>query len=409
MSDERNHASHTDKPDGTSSKFGKLIRTISRNATPPKQTNLRSRRGVHQDCDFELDTTPSVQPLEAGATGYGGGIPGQGAVPMSVQRDSVRAESLRKREKVAEMRRKRQQQQQPLGAIGALGVDAPGFFRPAAAPRAAAAASLATLFGPPLGAVEEGGGMAEASSADIVEMEAAGARLVVQAQAAAFNPADERFFNSPELDLLLHEIDAAPLVSPAEPLVFPAEPPARLAPASPAADAFVGAIAGRPLAEGARRAASFGGSLAARTPPARGEPGFIINIPSTSLSPVVPFGVRRVSDEGGLSRVASARLHHGRLQTNAQQLQSAKDEGRTAADRRGSGREVDGCEDDGGDGDGDGDGDDDVLEQLREEMDMNRELRGELARLNDVINAVANMAQANKTLCDINSEASKFN
>ncbi|KAJ1943091.1 hypothetical protein GGF37_002807 [Kickxella alabastrina] len=399
MSDQRNHASHTDKPDGTLSKFGKLIRTISRNATPPKQTNLRSRRGVHQDCDFELDTTPNVQPLEAGDIGYGGGIAGQGAVPMSVQRDSVRAESLRKREKVAEMRRKRQQQQQPLGAIGELSVDAPGSVRSAAAPRAAAAAaSLATLFGPPLGPVEDGGGMAEASSADIAEMEADGARLVVQAQAqaAAFNPADERFFNSPELDLLLHEIDAAPLV-------FPAEPPAHLAPASPAADAFVGAIAGRPLAEGARRAASFGGSLAARTPPARGESGFIINIPSTSLSPVVPFGVRRVSDEGGLSRVASARLHHGRLQTNAQQLQSAKDGGRTAADRRGSGREVDGCDD------GDGDGDDDVLEQLREEMDMNRELRGELARLNDVINAVVNMAQANKTLCDINSEASKFN
>ncbi|KAI7826275.1 hypothetical protein BX661DRAFT_183733 [Kickxella alabastrina] len=391
MSDQRNYASHTDKPDGTLSKFGKLIRTITAmQHRPSKRTYAHDA-----DCDFELDTTPNVQPLEAGDIGYGGGIAGQGAVPMSVQRDSVRAESLRKREKVAEMRRKRQQQQQPLGAIGELSVDAPGSVRSAAAPRAAAAASLATLFGPPLGPVEDGGGMAEASSADIAEMEADGARLVVQAQAqaAAFNPADERFFNSPELDLLLHEIDAAPLV-------FPAEPPAHLAPASPAADAFVGAIAGRPLAEGARRAASFGGSLAARTPPARGESGFIINIPSTSLSPVVPFGVRRVSDEGGLSRVASARLHHGRLQTNAQQLQSAKDGGRTAADRRGSGREVDGCDD--GDGDGDRRRDDDVLEQLREEMDMNRELRGELARLNDVINAVVNMAQANKTLCDIN-------
>ncbi|KAJ2711431.1 hypothetical protein H4R19_003248 [Coemansia spiralis] len=208
----------------SASKLDRFLNRLSRTMTPPK-ASIRSRRGV----------SPPA-PLEA--VGGGGQVStpeGTGDTGQRHHSESARTTTLRKREKIAELRRRRQQdlEQRRQSQYTAMSPAA------GAAPGAASMAALAAVVSP-LGP---------------------GQPPFPVPQSARWGPAgmgEDRFFDSPELNLLLQPIDLDSVVCVVDPT-----PPSQRTPAK------------RP---GQRSAA-------------RDELDFTIDIPSTSLSPTVPLGL----------------------------------------------------------------------------------------------------------------------
>ncbi|KAJ2724618.1 hypothetical protein GGI07_001871 [Coemansia sp. Benny D115] len=368
-----------DIQDAGSSAFNRLLRRFSRKTVPAADASLRSRRGIAQASNLELDLaapeTTSVRKsvVSVLSTETGGELSqsSRTVAPASVdrQRGSVRADSLRKREKIAELRRRRQQQLEAadesiLASPGSISGGGSGSGGGAAVTRAGA--SLAALFKSPPRAREP-------SESRYMNRGTSVASSMHVADAAA-----EEFINNPELNLLLGLIDVEPLVSAA---VDPEHPPAAASPPTmqpPVDSAPVSAVQAKTM----QRANSHSGYATATGGGAVGDADFTINIPTTSLSPVVPFGFGRALGEHGLARRLSARL--GRpSRTSLLPKQIAEAEANKS---------------DASDGDG---GDDSVFAELEAERRTNLRLRKELAKINAEIDAVARLAHANKALGEI--------
>ncbi|KAJ2359244.1 hypothetical protein GGF43_000266 [Coemansia sp. RSA 2618] len=216
------------------SKLDRFLSRLGRTMTPPKM-GIRSRRGVSptRQLDMAVEGASADGPTRDGL----------------LQERSVRADTLRKRERVAELRRQREQkaagQRQRQARASAISPGAP--------------ADLAT--------------MAAAGSPLPHPGEMRGQSLDVRlgrAEPGAGLESDE-FFNNPELNLLMQPLDPESAVADVEPV-----PPSQ-----------------RAKQLGPRAAqATYSARGAAKTP-VRGEFDFTINIPSTTLSPLVPGSMDR--------------------------------------------------------------------------------------------------------------------
>ncbi|KAJ2769760.1 hypothetical protein IWQ56_002426 [Coemansia nantahalensis] len=270
-------------------KLDRIINRLTRRMTPPK-LSIRSRRGA---------SPPEL--LEGVAGGAQAPEPERTDSWRQQQSESARATTLRKREKIAELRRRRQQdleqrRQSQYSAMSPVAAIAPG-----AANLAALAAAVSPL-GPG----------------------AAGQPLFLAPQSARRDQAclaEDQFFDSPELNLLLSPIDIDSMVG-----GVGSSPPSRQTPA--------------------RRHNP--------RPTAHDELDFTIDIPSTSLSPVVPLG-----------------RGHGRQRSRAAMPVAGR--GAPAAGPAASRR---------------------MHQQIDEELARNRALRRELARLDDVVQALEKLAPA---------------
>ncbi|KAJ1822627.1 hypothetical protein LPJ56_000749 [Coemansia sp. RSA 2599] len=339
--------------DGTQStgKINRIIRRLSNKVTPPRLLSLRSRRGLVQPQALDLEAAPVDNESKDGAETAGilqsDSRSVNASEAASRSRNSVREDSLRKREKIMELRRRRQQRNSVAAVAAEDGLETATPSRVTSN----AAKHLTSLFR--LSPRQAAGSL----SLDTPDKDTGGvvSSMSVPLEQAECNrfmsmvtPAEEGFFNSPELNLLLHQVDLDPLI---EPMVVRPEP---------TPDSFASAQE-RGRADGQtrgfetknmRRANSHTGYLSAGNLANKGEADFTINIPSTSLSPLVPFG--------GWPRMLSARLR-GRSRTVAQI--SGKKNGEVAETEE----PLD-------------DGDlDDVLHQLEEEMATNARLRRDLA------------------------------
>ncbi|KAJ1721206.1 hypothetical protein LPJ53_004227 [Coemansia erecta] len=294
MSEHRSTSSAHTEGNQSTGRVNSIIRKLSRKVTPPRLLSLRSRRGLPQSGSLDLDLEPADDIVSSAHvdTHTASSIDDKPTpVPASVERHrgSVREDSLRKREKIAELRRKR------LNPAGDGGIDS--------ATPSRAGTQLAALFRTP---PRESVGTSPSAAMSPTGLSGTSAMPMSARQGYGqwlnfITPAEDGFFNSPELNLLLQQVDLDPLVeSPAAPApesLLPATP------ATPPADDVVSEtlvqsrLTVNQQARSMRRANSHNGQGLGINAGANinyGESDFTINIPSTSLSPVVPLSARNL-------------------------------------------------------------------------------------------------------------------
>ncbi|KAJ2785377.1 hypothetical protein H4R18_000588 [Coemansia javaensis] len=276
----------------TPSKLDRFLSRLGRRMTPPNGP-LRSRRGI------------SPAPAPAPELGVGDATP-------------ARSTAQQKREKIAELRRRREQslagqrrQSQYLAMSPGAGGTAPG------------GASLAAL----------------AAAMSPAEPQ--------RRPHAAADPDEDRFFDSPELDLLLQPISVAEAVNVVDPV-----PPSQRSQER----------------QRLRR-------------PARGasedddadddELDFTISIPSTSLSPMVPLGRGRGLGHGRQRSRTAVFVAGGRPRPHT--VAAAPDKAPAPAPAADAGESVE--------------------RQLARELDRNSALRRELARLDAAVGALETLVR----------------
>ncbi|KAJ1648712.1 hypothetical protein LPJ64_000031 [Coemansia asiatica] len=357
--------------DGSQStgKINRIIRRLSNKVTPPRLLSLRSRRGLTQPQAIDLEAASAEHEnrdkIEAATVRYTDGQSVDVSETVERSRSSVREDSLRKREKIAELRRRRQQRNSVVVA-GTATEDGLGNTTPSRV-TSNAARHLTSLFRqPPRQAagnsslepnpVEQPDGV---SSMPVPVEQPEGKRFMTMV-----TPAEEGFFNSPELNLLLHQVDLDPLIEPAVARPEPITPEDAILAREMDRRAGKGQTRGLG-AKNMRRANSHNGYLSAGDLANKGEADFTINIPSTSLSPLVPFG--------GWPRILSARLR-GRARTVAQ-ISEKKNGSVVGTGHAVSGKRIASvAEDEPSDEDLA-----DILGQLEKEMETNAKLKRDLA------------------------------
>ncbi|KAJ2257274.1 hypothetical protein GGI13_000950 [Coemansia sp. RSA 455] len=279
------------------STFGRLSSSRFQVETPPRSASLRQRRGVLKS-----------QPLELGSIDVKSNKFDDENAPEAIE--SVQESTLRKRERVAELRLRRQQQSGRAG-LGA------GFFE--------APDSVIADTSPPL-------------SPQL--------KMPVSLWSRGLeSPESQGFFERGDLDLLLRPVEVPDIDALLEPPRRPVQPrkaPNRLGPL-----------------------------LSARC----GAADFTINIPSTSLSPVLPQGWAR---NGGLL----ARHREQRRPAAVAQQQDDSDDSEDEVPQQRVKPSVDGA----------------VAAQLEAELARNHELHAELARLHLKARKLANLVIANQSI-----------
>ncbi|KAJ2414223.1 hypothetical protein H4218_005108 [Coemansia sp. IMI 209128] len=277
------------------STFGRLTGSRFQVETPPRSASLRQRRGVFsaESLEFQSFSTPASK-LDEESMAVDG-------------TESVQESTLRKRERIAELRRRRQEQSSRAG-LGA------GFFEePADAPPAS----------PPMS-------------------------LPLRARGLE-SPESHGFFERGDLALLLRPVEVPDIDKLLEP---PQRPLQR--PPPPAREADRRASLNRPLMPLRCNAADF-----------------TINIPSTSLSPVLPQGWAR----NGL--LVSRQQQRRRLAAQ----QDDSDDGDEEQPRRVTPNV-----------------DREVAAQLEAELARNQQLHAELARLHLKTRKLANLVIASQNI-----------
>ncbi|KAJ2369794.1 hypothetical protein IW150_005072 [Coemansia sp. RSA 2607] len=381
-------------------RINNIIRRFSRKATPPRLLSLRSRRGLPQSGSLELDLVPNDN------VGSSANIDIQAAssidnnlapIPASVERHrgSIREDSLRKREKIAELRKKR------LNPAGEAEIDI--------ATPSRAGAQLAALFRTPPKGLNDSSHSAALSPTRLSSGTSAMPTPMRQGYGqwlSYITPVEDGFFNSPELNLLLQQID---LDLPAEAPAAAVASPSMVTPATSVDISITETLVQSPSslslhAPSMRRANSHNGQglgINTASNGYYGETDFTINIPSTSLSPVVPLGSRNLlrpslarrrsrtvmplatanSDNSG--RATANRMQHQRQQ----QFSSRSKHATTAYD----------------DADLSSDEDiEEIMRQLEKEKAINERLRRDLAQANDTANAMINLLNATASLQRLN-------
>ncbi|KAJ2489910.1 hypothetical protein IWW37_003604 [Coemansia sp. RSA 2050] len=282
------------------STFGRLAGSHFQIETPPRTASLRQRRGVFNVESLELRSlgTPTNKLDEEGMA----------AAAAAEGTESVQESTLRKRERIAELRRRRQEQGNRAG-LGAGFFDAPADAPPASPPMS----------------------------------------LPLRTRGPE-SPESHEFFERSDLALLLRPVQVPDIDRLLEP---PQRPP--------------------PPALGAHRRASQNGALLL---PRCSAADFTINIPSTSLSPVLPQGWART----GLLVSRQQQQRRERRRLAAQQDDS--DDGDDGLLPRRATPNVDR----------------EVAAQLEAELARNQQLHAELARLHLKTRKLANLVIANKNI-----------
>ncbi|KAI8319560.1 hypothetical protein GQ54DRAFT_335484 [Martensiomyces pterosporus] len=383
-------------------KFDRLVNRLSRTVTSPK-VDMHGRRsispvrraeseGLRTDKTPETHSTPAAMPTQRGKA-----------------RETLQAGTQRKREKIAELRRRRKNMgdDRPVLALdlkGALlGADAAedketeaGGSKPGSGRSSRRSSATSPSFGP----IPE-------TPVPRAVLQAHNARQTI---GKIGSPTGERFFNDVELNLLLQPIELENVDS----LL---SPPPQQQQQQPVVQ-HLGEVVALPQQTG---------ELVPSLMPAGedDEADFTINIPSTSLSPMVPLGWNRGMGDLGVPR-GSVRIRR---------------RSRTVALAPGNGHGPEGDLDDGA-GNGDmfsvtpsarhprasrnsvdradsmtrrgggvaakGRGDDDMVVDLliEAEVAQSLELRKELARLHGTVRALTKLAVANKLASDAEASSS---
>ncbi|KAJ1801724.1 hypothetical protein LPJ59_000015 [Coemansia sp. RSA 2399] len=327
--------------DTSPNKLHKLLNKLSITRTPSRSNSLRSRRGVLTIQELELqvndlnldDNRPernsTEEPSDAAAD------LSSSASKVVYPHQSVQAESVRKRERIAELRRRRlnnfndlQQQQEHSGNTHGR---SPRSL--VLSPPTSSHISTAVENGSPIPASARHGNTKSLVS-----------------------PPTDRFFNSPELNLLLHPID---LESVDEEELAPSE---------------------RPQSKRQQKTVS---------PSTNERMDFKIDIPSTSLSPVVTGGLTmllrrrsRTATTTTTARQGSAGKRRGvsKLFPGAPNTGLVRSQTMTGAMAEAPEREDEAV----------------VLSRIDTERARNVELRKELHQLNSSVNALTRLLVANQ-------------
>ncbi|KAJ2529710.1 hypothetical protein IWW43_004744 [Coemansia sp. RSA 1935] len=218
--------------DGSPGKLDRFLSRLSRTMTPPKM-GIRTRRGGSP-----------AQPLDMAVNG----AQTDEAKDGLFREKSVRSETLRKRERVAELRKQREQKASQRKSRTS-----------AVSPGAANLVNLAEMAA--AGSPIPHTGMYGSQSLDMQrDRQGAEARLE-----------SDEFFNNPELNLLMQPLDLESAIADAESI-----PPSQ-----------------RAKQRGKRAALAASSSRGPASTPVKNEFDFTINIPSTTLSPLVPGGADR--------------------------------------------------------------------------------------------------------------------
>ncbi|KAJ2482642.1 hypothetical protein IWW56_000984 [Coemansia sp. RSA 2131] len=218
--------------DSSPGKLDRFLSRLSRTMTPPKM-GIRTRRGVSptQPLDMVIDGAQADESKDG-----------------LFREKSVRAETLRKRERVAELRKQREQKASQRQSRAT-----------AVSPGAANLVNLAAMAA--AGSPVSQTGMHNSQPLDMQrDRQGAEARLE-----------SDEFFNNPELNLLMQPLDLESAIADAESI-----PPSQ-----------------RAKQRGKRTALAVPSSRGPASTPVKSEFDFTINIPSTTLSPLVPGGADR--------------------------------------------------------------------------------------------------------------------
>ncbi|KAJ2449157.1 hypothetical protein EV183_005042 [Coemansia sp. RSA 2336] len=292
------------------SKLDRFLSKLGRTVATPR-SHIRSRRGVSPTPQLDIAAgqagTSSRQPHIAGALNA-----------------SIRTDTMRKRERVAELRRQREQKER---------------MQQQRRSRAHVTSPGSVVSGANIAAIGSPGGYAEPLPL---------ARGNFEDMARS-----DEFFNDPQLDLLMHPLDPESAVADIDPV-----PPSQ-----------------RAREQSRRPAPATSATRGAARTPAKDEFDFTINIPSTTLSPLVPRGAdRRARAAVFMADGAAASDGRGRQGLQPQTLADVA----TVADSTQVSR--------------------DVYQQIEAEMAQNKALKRELAQLDATVKALEQLVVAGHSL-----------
>ncbi|KAJ2852027.1 hypothetical protein IWW36_000606 [Coemansia brasiliensis] len=308
------------------SKLDRFLSKLGRTMATPR-SHIRSRRGVSPtpQLDFSIGHagTSNHQPHAAAAAA------------AEALNASIRTDTMRKRERVAELRRQREQKERiQLQRRSRAVAASPGNVM--SGTNIAAIAASGSPGGQP-------GSYAEPLSLPLGSLE-------------DMAKSDE-FFNDPQLDLLMHPLDPESAVAGID-LVPPSQ---------------------RAREQSRRPASSMPAARGAARTPAKDEFDFTINIPSTTLSPLVPRGSDRRQRARAAVFMADDAAANACANRGRQGLQprSPANVAKVADDAQASR---------------------DVYQQIEAEMAQNKALKRELAQLDATVKALERLVVAGHSL-----------
>ncbi|KAJ2749093.1 hypothetical protein H4S06_004736, partial [Coemansia sp. BCRC 34490] len=288
-------------------------------------------------------------------------------------RQPIQAESLRKRERIAELRQRRlnnfddlfqqeeeeQREERRMQAqSGAAIVVSP-----------ALSSQVAT-------AVENGTPTPASASASA---SARHGRNAAVAKPQPVSPATDKFFDNPELNLLLQEIDVGTVQESLD---------GEKVEAASAAAAAAAAAGRRPSRNGQQEASVPPSQRNAALAAKDSKPDFAIDIPSTSLSPVFRRGLTMLQRRRSRTTAAQPLQQHGRG--------GSKDTGASYTKKNKRSETV--VAEGGGEAAAAADGGKEVLAKIDAERAKNAELRKELDKLNGLLGALTRVVLADQAV-----------
>ncbi|KAJ2505626.1 hypothetical protein H4217_009190, partial [Coemansia sp. RSA 1939] len=351
------------------SRLSRIMSKLSIARTPSRPTSLRSRRGLPttQELEIQVENLKLDAQHQPKRKQYNGSAEPPDEIADSSSsvsrttaypRQPIQAESLRKRERIAELRQRRlnnfddlfqqeeeeQREERRMQAqSGAAIVVSP-----------ALSSQVAT-------AVENGTHTPTPASASA---SARHGRNAAVAKPQPVSPATDKFFDNPELNLLLQAIDVGTVQESLD-----------------GERVEAAAAAGRRPSKNGQQEASVSPSqrnaaLAAKN----SKPDFAIDIPSTSLSPVFRRGLTMLQRRRSRTTAAQPLQQHGRggsKDTGASYTKKNKRSETVVVGGRGGGEAAAAA-----------DGEKEVLAKIDAERAKNAELRKELDKLNGLLGAL---------------------
>ncbi|KAJ2658966.1 hypothetical protein IWW48_003764 [Coemansia sp. RSA 1200] len=334
--------------------------------TPSRRTSLRSRRGLPttQELEIQVENLKLDEQHQPKRKQYNGSAEPPDEIADSSSsvskttaypRQPIQAESLRKRERIAELRQRRlnnfddllqQEQEEQEGRMQAQS-GAAIIVSPALSSQVATAVENGTPT--PASASARHGSNTAVAKPQLVSLVA------------------DKFFDNPELNLLLHEIDVGSVQQSLD------------------GEEAVPAAAERPSENGQQAASVTAAQRNAALAAKDSKPDFAIDIPSTSLSPVVRRGLTMLQRRRSRTTAAQPLQQHGRG--------GSKDTGASYTKKTRRSETVVG-----GGGEAAADGEKEVLAKIDAERTKNAELRKELDKLNGLIGALTRVVLADQAV-----------
>ncbi|KAJ2518324.1 hypothetical protein GGI11_002903 [Coemansia sp. RSA 2049] len=363
--------------DTSPSRLSRIMSKLSIARTPSRPSSLRSRRGLPTTQELEIQVESlklDAQHQPKRKQQYSGSAEPPDEIADSSSsvsrttaypRQPIQAESLRKRERIAELRQRRlnnfddlfqqeeeeQREERRMQAqSGAAIVVSP-----------ALSSQVAT-------AVENGTPTPASASASA---SARHGRNAAVAKPQPVSPATDKFFDNPELNLLLQEIDVGAVQESLD---------------GEKVEAASAAAGRRPSENGQQEASVTPSQRNAALAAKDSKPDFAIDIPSTSLSPVFRRGLTMLQRRRSRTAAAQPLQQHGRG--------GSKDTGAsyTKKNKRSETVVAEGGEA------AAADGEKEVLAKIDAERAKNAELRKELDKLNGLLGALTRVVLADQAV-----------